>query len=220
MCRRYSVLPRRQLPQAARGLRVDRADQRGRQQRRRNRPTTTAPGRPARTGRASTAPAQPAGIGSSTRSVSEKFGHAPLHDLLQHEHRQVVEQVRVVDTDHAPVRSDDAAVSDSITSHTRCRLSPPARPAHDANAPSGSPRPHDVPTTHRTSLPATRPQPRAPRARSGSSRRPTGRRSRRPDVVGSESAASIKPHLPRSPDQRPPQPHSAQPKRPGEGRVA
>ena len=42
----------------------------------------------------------PTGIGSSSRSVSRTLADAPLHDLLQHEHRQVIEKVRVVDADH------------------------------------------------------------------------------------------------------------------------
>ena len=86
--------------------------------------------------------------------------------------------------------ADDAVVSDSITSQTRCRLSPPDNPAHEANAPSGRFRPHDVPNTHRTSQPDDSAASRASRA-TRLLPTPAGPQITAPDVFGWESASSM-----------------------------
>ncbi len=86
--------------------------------------------------------------------------------------------------------ADDAAVSESITPHTSCRLSSPTNPGHDASAPSGMPRPHDVPTTQRTSQPPAAAPTRVSRA-IRLFPTPAEPLITTPDASGSASAASM-----------------------------
>jgi hypothetical protein len=88
-----------QLPQAVGRIGVHRADQRRRQQ------LGRSVGRQRRQIHPVELPEPPKLLhANGNRFVvtlgEEHLGHASLHDLVQHEHRQVVQQVRVVDTDH------------------------------------------------------------------------------------------------------------------------
>ena len=89
----------RQIPQAGRRIRLDRSDQCLRQQRRRS----------LRRQRLQVDPLELSELpkflySNGNRLVvplrEQNLGDASLHDLLQHEHRQVIEKVRVVDSDH------------------------------------------------------------------------------------------------------------------------
>ena len=179
----------RQPPQAAGGIRLDRPDQRLRQQRRR------------------ILQRQRLHVDSVELSELPKLLHRSGNRLVDalREHQSATPRCTICCSTNidkssrrcgssTPISTgnpDEPAVNDSITSHTRCRLSPPARPAHDANAPSGSPRPHDVPTTHRTS----RPDAAAAASASRAIRlfpTPEGPQTTAPDAAGCEIAASIR----------------------------
>ena len=82
---------------------------------------------------------------------------------MNHKYRQVVKQGRIIDTHHT-VAPLGAQVSDSITPRTSCRLSPPAGPTHELNAPNGRARAELVATTHRTTQPVEAAQAVASRA--------------------------------------------------------
>ena len=147
----------------------------------------------------------PTGIGSSSRSVSKIFA-TPRCTIWCRTNIDRSSRRCGSSTPTTTGPPDDAAVSESITPHTSWRLSSPASPAHDARAPSGIPRPHDVPTTQRTS------QPLDAAAAEGLTRDPALSHARR---AADDDAGRIRirergldePHLLRTPDQRPRQPH-------------
>ena len=82
------------------------------------------------------------------------FRGAPQHDLMQHERREVIEQVHVIDTHHhrrarggRSQRLDHAADQlNGVGAIDR---------THAVKAPSGSPRAQDVPTAQWVRIPAT-----------------------------------------------------------------
>ena len=129
------------------------------------------------------------GIGSSSRSVNKIFA-TPRCTIWSRTNIDRSSRRCGSSTPTTTGPPDDAAVSESITPHTSWRLSSPASPAHDARAPSGIPRPHDVPTTQRTSQPLDAAPARASRAMRLFPT-PAEPLMTMPDASGSESAASM-----------------------------